>query len=178
MWSIHTQTKLTSFQQINDFTLSIWNMNFSHHGAFLINWTLLCNGTWKQSAWQTRGHWPSKWAIIIEIWRLTAPSPERHVMCVKDALLSQWDTRDLSSLGHWNYSITWFLTAARLKHAGHWMVIGFPYFPRTFTGSVKKRLTGNGGKLDTSQAMSVAASSWAVGQFLSISLEAFILLTR
>ena len=75
MWSIHTQTKLTSFQQINDFTLSIWNMNFSHHGAFLINWTLLCNGTWKQSAWQTRGHWPSKWAIKIENLRLTAPLP-------------------------------------------------------------------------------------------------------
>ena len=34
------------------------------------------------------------------------------------------------------------------------------------------------GKINTSQTETVAASSWAVGQFLSISLEAFILLTR
>ena len=42
----------------------------------------------------------------------------------------------------------------------------------TFTvpGSSDKRLTGKGGKLNTSQAEPVAANSWAVGQFLSISL--------
>ena len=44
-------------------------------------------------------------------------------------------------------------------------------------GSSEKRLTGNGEKLNTSQAEPVAASSWAVGQFLSFSCEAFILLT-
>ena len=45
-------------------------------------------------------------------------------------------------------------------------------------GSSEKHLTGNGGKLNTSQAEPVAVSTWAVGQFLSISCEAFILLTR
>ena len=41
-----------------------------------------------------------------------------------------------------------------------------------------KRLTGKGGKLNTSPVEPVAASSWAVGQFLSISCEAFRCLTR
>ena len=41
-------------------------------------------------------------------------------------------------------------------------------------GPADKRLTGKGGTLNTSQAEPVAASSWAVGQFLSISCEAFI----
>ena len=41
-------------------------------------------------------------------------------------------------------------------------------------GSSEKRLTGNGEKLNTSQAEPVAASSWAVGQFLSISCETFL----
>ena len=45
-------------------------------------------------------------------------------------------------------------------------------------GPADKRLTGNGGKLNTSQAEPVAASSWAVGQFLSISCEAFRCRTR
>ena len=45
-------------------------------------------------------------------------------------------------------------------------------------GQATKRLTGKGGKLNTSQAEPVVASSWAGGQFLSISREAFILLTR
>ena len=35
------------------------------------------------------------------------------------------------------------------------------------------RCTGKGGKLNTSQAEPVAANSWALGQFLSISCEAF-----
>ena len=34
-------------------------------------------------------------------------------------------------------------------------------------GSSEKRLTGKGGKLNTSQAEPVAANSWAVGQFPS-----------
>ena len=41
-------------------------------------------------------------------------------------------------------------------------------------GSSEKRLTGKGGKLNTSQAEPVAANSWAVGQFPSISCEAFL----
>ena len=45
------------------------------------------------------------------------------------------------------------------------------YFP--LQGQATKRLTGKGGKLNTSQAEPVAANSWAVGQFLSISCEAF-----
>ena len=40
-------------------------------------------------------------------------------------------------------------------------------------GSSEKRLTGKGGKLNTSQTEPVAANSWAVGQFPSISCEAF-----
>ena len=45
-------------------------------------------------------------------------------------------------------------------------------------GSSILRHTGKGGKLNTSQAEPFAASSWAVGQFLSISCEAIILMTR
>ena len=48
----------------------------------------------------------------------------------------------------------------------------------TLPGSSEKRLTGKRGKLNTSQADPVAASSCAVGQFLSISCEAFRCLTR
>ena len=44
---------------------------------------------------------------------------------------------------------------------------------RHLPGPVTKCLTGKGGKLNTSQVEPVAASSWAVGQFLSISCEAF-----
>ena len=40
---------------------------------------------------------------------------------------------------------------------------------RIVPGPADKRLTGNGGKLNTSQAEPVAASSWAVGHFLSFS---------
>ena len=51
-----------------------------------------------------------------------------------------------------------------------------PYHCRVtdLPGSSEKRLTGNGGKLNTSQAEPVAANSWAVGQFPSISCEAFL----
>ena len=45
-------------------------------------------------------------------------------------------------------------------------------------GPQTKRHPEKGGKLNTSQAGSVAASRAAVGQFLSISREAFILRTR
>ena len=45
-------------------------------------------------------------------------------------------------------------------------------------GRQTKRHLEKGGKLNTSQAGSVAASRAAVGQFLSISREAFILRTR
>ena len=45
-------------------------------------------------------------------------------------------------------------------------------------GQYTKRLTGKGGKLNTSQAEPAAANSRAVGQFLSISCEAFIFLTQ
>ena len=45
---------------------------------------------------------------------------------------------------------------------------------RAVPGPSDKHLTGNGGKLNTSQAEPLAASSWAVGQFLSISYEAFL----
>ena len=45
-------------------------------------------------------------------------------------------------------------------------------------GPQTKRRPEKGGKLNTSQAGSVAASRAAVGQFLSISREAFILRTR
>ena len=45
-------------------------------------------------------------------------------------------------------------------------------------GPADKRLTGKGGTLNTSQAEPVAASSWAVGHFLSFSCEAFICRTR
>ena len=45
-------------------------------------------------------------------------------------------------------------------------------------GQQTKRRPEKGGKLNTSQAGSVAASRAAVGQFLSISREAFILRTR
>ena len=45
-------------------------------------------------------------------------------------------------------------------------------------GPQMKRRLEKGGKLNTSQAGSVAASRAAVGQFLSISCEAFILRTR
>ena len=41
-------------------------------------------------------------------------------------------------------------------------------------GSSEKRLTGKGGRLNTSQAEPVAANSWAVGQYPSISCEHFI----
>ena len=41
-------------------------------------------------------------------------------------------------------------------------------------GSSEKRLTGKGGKLNNSQAEPVAANSWAVGRFVSISSEAFL----
>ena len=146
-------------------------MNFSHHGAFLMNWTLLCNGTWKQSAWQTRGHWPSKWAIIIEIWRLTAPLPGRTCYVCQRCIKSQWDTRDLLSLGHWNYSITWFLTAARFKHAGDWMVIGFPFFPKNIHRVSKK--TPHRKWRKTRHHPGRVSCSWAVGQFLSISFVYF-----
>ena len=44
---------------------------------------------------------------------------------------------------------------------------------RAVPGPSDKRLTGNGGKLNSSQAEPVAANSRAVGQFLSISCEAF-----
>ena len=49
---------------------------------------------------------------------------------------------------------------------------------RTLPGPQTKRHPEKGGKLNTSQAGSVAASRAAVGQFLSISREAFILMTR
>ena len=45
----------------------------------------------------------------------------------------------------------------------------------TLPGSSEKRLTGKGGKLNTSQAEPVAANSTAVGQFLSISCRTFFL---
>ena len=45
-------------------------------------------------------------------------------------------------------------------------------------GQQKKRRMEKGGKPKTSQAGSIAASRAAVGQFLSISREAFILRTR
>ena len=45
-------------------------------------------------------------------------------------------------------------------------------------GPQTKRHPEKGGKLNTSQAGSVAASRAAVGQFLSISREAFCLATR
>ena len=47
-------------------------------------------------------------------------------------------------------------------------------FSRRVPGSSEKRLTGKGEKLNTSQAEPVAANSWAVGQFPSISCEAFL----
>ena len=50
----------------------------------------------------------------------------------------------------------------------------FPLSPSDLQGSSEKRLAGNGGKLNTSQAEPVAANSWAVGQFLSISCETFL----
>ena len=49
---------------------------------------------------------------------------------------------------------------------------------RRLPGPQTKRRTGKGGKLNTSQAESVAASRAALGQFLFISREAFILRTR
>ena len=48
----------------------------------------------------------------------------------------------------------------------------------TVPGPQTKRRPEKGGKLNTSQAGSVVASKAAVGQFLSISREAFILRTR
>ena len=74
-------------------------------------------------------------------------------------------------------------------HLQSWMIVGrvFGGIEEKLVGSIEtdlhlyrvrrpadKRLTGNGGKLNTSQAEPVAASSWAVGQFLSFSCEAFI----
>ena len=44
----------------------------------------------------------------------------------------------------------------------------------TVLGQVTQRHTGKGEKLNTSQAEPVAANSWAVGQFPSISCEAFL----
>ena len=44
----------------------------------------------------------------------------------------------------------------------------------TVPGPADKCLTGNGGKLNTSQAEPVAANSWAVGQFPSISCEVLL----
>ena len=48
----------------------------------------------------------------------------------------------------------------------------------TLPGQLTKRRPEKRGKLNISQAGSVAASRAAVGQFLSISREAFILKTR
>ena len=73
---------------------------------------------------------------------------------------------------------------AKFAHERHWSLVlvirALPYVPQNHggnaqilpvEGSSEKRLTGNGGKLNTSQAEPVAANSWAVGQFLSISCE-------
>ena len=51
-------------------------------------------------------------------------------------------------------------------------------FEARLPGRQTKRHLEKGGKLNTSQAGSVAASRAAVGQFLSISREAFILKTQ
>ena len=51
-------------------------------------------------------------------------------------------------------------------------------FKTKVPGPQTKRRPEKGGKLNTSQAGSVAASRAAVGQFLSISREVFILRTR
>ena len=59
-----------------------------------------------------------------------------------------------------------------LNISGHISLRGHVPGPQT------KRHPEKGGKLNTSQAGSVAASRAAVGQFFSISREAFILRTR
>ena len=58
----------------------------------------------------------------------------------------------------------------------HWIICPFVCLP--IPGRQTKRHPEKGGKLNTSQAGSVAASMAAVSQFLSIYCEAFILRTR